>query len=112
MTASQSWKPAYTLLGQREEALAHGPLSCMTWKIRAGNNVVNEWCLNPRCRNSLEASCHPRRRRVTAASAGDTAACSYLAGLGVVACAGVFGRRCFASHAKIDSPASSATRLL
>jgi hypothetical protein len=31
-------------------------------------------------RNSLEASCHPRRRRVTAASAGDTAACSYLAG--------------------------------
>ena len=63
-------------------------------------------------RNSLEASCHPRRRRVTAASAGDTAACSYLAGLGVVACAGVFGRLCFASHAKIDSPASSATRLL
>ena len=63
-------------------------------------------------RTSPEASCHPRRRRVTAASAGDTAACSYLAGLGVVACAGVFGRLCFASHAKIVSPASSATRLL
>lgn len=63
-------------------------------------------------RNSLEASCHPRRRRVTAAGAGETAARSYLAALGVVACAGVFGRLCFASHAKIDSPASSATRLL